>query len=509
MAATMISSIKDAHHQVDQNAREWANMIVAPQETLVRAPSTTPYLASKTRFVKAFDIPYSASTNGKFSVAAFPNALAGAAISGPAETIPSSGSAPLVVSQVPGTLPRTLAGQSYVSQGIMRIRRTSGTELGTTAFRDLGVVNIAGLGVAGLTINGSSEVPIKVTVKPQGFRGYKVGFLTLASGTYSWNYPAVQSGSTPMVFSYTPSGGGVVAISIQNVYKDAAGNYVAAATSVDVPLLDLTIEVTGSVLSGSTIANFQLVKTELVDAGHVGLQRCTAMSMLITNMASPLESGGELISARTNASILESGSYKALADAIRQLPEQEYWRSGAIADGSYSWWLPQDLESYEPEPIGTEAEDDNILVATGTLSEGGLLRVLITWIFEFYTPVQLFQRGYNSTYSEAHRDLFTLLARQPAVSANSGHMALIMAIGSLAMKVYRFYDSNRDKIDPMVAKGRKLAGKMAKTSGTQKGSNSSLVSKSKAQPLGASAKPPPVPPRPKNGFTRVAVTGKK
>ena len=170
MAATMISSIKDAHHQVDQNAREWANMLVAPQDHLVRAPSNTPFLASKTRFVRAIDIPYPASTGGKFSVAAFPNALAGVAVSGPAATIPSSGNAALILSQVPGVSAVAEPGGAYVSKGLMRIRRPDGTELGTTAFRDLGVINGIGSGIPGLTINGASENPVKTVVTPQGYR---------------------------------------------------------------------------------------------------------------------------------------------------------------------------------------------------------------------------------------------------------------------------------------------------------------------------------------------------
>jgi hypothetical protein len=137
---------------------------------------------------------------------------------------------------------------------------------------------------------------------------------------------------------------------------------------------------------------------------------------------------------------------------IKQLPEELYWRSGAIKDGGYAWWLPDDLASYEPLPIDSHLNSENVLVAAGRMSDpAGFVRVIATWTFEFYTPVQLFARDYNCVYGDPHRAVWQTLCRQPAVSANNGHAALVLSLLNIAAEVYNYYKRRREDFKPLRA----------------------------------------------------------
>ncbi len=229
-------------------------------------------------------------------------------------------------------------------------------------------------------------------------------------------------------------------------------------------------------------------RSELIDEGQVASFRCTAMSMLTTNMAAPIEAGGELVVARTRESILSNLSppvnVAGLMTAIKNLPEQLYWRSGNIADGGYSWYLPDDMSSYEPGPVDSTSSNNNILISAGVMSSAnGYVRVTCTWCYEFYTPRQVFDRKYTQMWSPIHHELFERLVHRPAVSANVGHGALIASLVALASQVYAAYKKYEDIIDPIAIKALSVVSKRITNPPKEK-------EKQKQ-------KPPPLPPRPK------------
>lgn len=129
-------------------------------------------------------------------------------------------------------------------------------------------------------------------------------------------------------------------------------------------------------------------------------------------------------------------------------------------------------------------------------SNQGQVRVIITWNFEFYTPVQLFSRDYNLTYSQCHRDIFIMLTRAKACSANAGHLALLASVVTLVGSVYDFYDKNRKTIDGFVTMGRKLGSELTSKK-TQKSVKQASLQKQKARI--AAGKQPPLPTRPPPG----------
>lgn len=497
-----MASIAVLHNASDANARNWANMLVAPQDHLVRAPSNTPFLASKTRFVRTLDVPYAQTDAGKFSVAMLPDAMHSFASTGlPGNTPPALTG--LVLTSYGELVQAGVNSTSYLDSGFIKISDGAGADLGTTNFQDLGAFDVLLAGIWGIRITQNTSAVSNMTLSattPPARRFYcKIGTVDSGTKIITWSSNlALLSGTASWTITL---GAQAMAVVVQITTATGAANPDPSGFR---GLFDMSCT-SALVPASSGAQSFGLVKSDLAQAGQVGLQRCTAMSLLVTNMASPLQSGGELVSARTRQSILGTpGGTAGLMNAMKQLPEQLYWRSGNIADGGYTWWLPDDLTSYEPLPIGERPPSENILLACGAMADvGGFVRIIATWTFEFYTPVQLFARDYNVCYGDAHKDLWQGLARKPACSANAGHLALLASVATLASQVYDFYSKHQKTIDPMVGQAVSLGKRLVQR---KKATDQNAQSSRKPNVVGAA---PKTKPNQKGGLRVKATTGRK
>ncbi len=485
-SSTQMSKIESAHAEENLQALLWSKMLADPASYCERAPSSTPFLASKARFVRSFDIPYSQTLDGNFAIAAIPSSNICAVVSSASNQIVSSPTALSFESVLPAGFDEN---SSYLGGTIVNVLGTQTMQsFGTLPFVDGSVIDPSLTGIPGLQLicpNASSlSFDLTPVSQSSSVHYFRVGFANTATHVIAWGSPIGINAAIAPVTVPADSNFVVLQLITQNTTPVTnRQDLKLAITMVSSSLL------TTGVLSNAS--SFSLLKSEVLDAGRVGNHRCTAMSMFVTNMAAPLVAGGELVTARCPFSVLSSGSPANIMTTIKQLPEERYWRSGAIKDGSYAWWLPDDLQSYEPTPYPEASQPENILVSAGKMSEaGGFVRVILTYVFEFYTPVQLFSRDYNFTYSEMVRDLWNQLVFRPAVSANAGHAALIAGAISLATTVYNFYQQHKDLIDPAAATALKLAKKSLRNNRPQK----------------KQSQPPPKPPRP-SAQSRTRTTG--
>jgi hypothetical protein len=256
------------------------------------------------------------------------------------------------------------------------------------------------------------------------------------------------------------------------VARDAFG--VQAVTSAGVPQvppegtsIELAYFVTGFVDPATAGSAYSLVPAELLQQGNVSHYRCTAMNLLITNMASVLDGAGEIVIGRVPKSTLVSSSPQDLMNIIKRLPQKTLWSSRNLLDGAYAWYLPDDLNSYETRAI-SEATSDNVLVAAIHMSNAnGQYRVNATWRMEFYTPAQILSREFTRPWTPCSMALFNELATRNATSANIGHATLIAGIASAAKIVYDFYVANAGVINPIAKTVYKAAtGKASKKKDT-------------------------------------------
>lgn len=491
--------VEDLHHASDSNARKWGQMLAAPQDLLVRAPSNTPFLASKTRFVKSIDIPYSATNNGRFLVAQFPNPTDSYAVTGAPVAFPAAPAYVGLNSSLGGIWSCTVdAGESNISRGILSANDGNGVNIGTTQFGPLDTVDAVGAGYSGVIVTLGNGCTHSTTISGLAF---SLGSLfvrfgqirSVAGAAKSIVWSTVSSLSTGTA-TYTATLGGTTvdyATIVQFCTSAGVPKPLTGTKSFDFSSTYTLAQVPTSVNTTS----MGLVDSGLLDAGRVTLQRCTAMSMLVTDMTPQLDAGGELVVARANFNVLTTpGGISGIMSAIKQLPEENYWQSDNMRHGSYTWWLPDDLLSYEPRALDTIPPTENVLIAAGKMpADTGAVRVIMTWTFEFYTPVQLFSRDYNVTYSQAHRDMFIALSRAKACSHNAGHAALVASVMALAQAVYTFYDKNREAIDGLAAAGYKtarLVGQQVKKKKKKSGAAPNPQPQKKGQKQGTRPLPP-------------------
>lgn len=454
-------------------------MLVNPADVLVRAPSVTPYLGSKTRFVRSIEIPYSETNNGAFAVAMVPDALNSLLVEGPQRP-----NMPPVAGQI------TLASNEPVilkdgelHGGLFGVSDTGGVQLGTTTPQDVVVNGIPSSNV--LSMNITNGTALVICVRPSlGNPGYLKVDGVKATGDYqtlvsAYNLRLLQNGGT---------------VYAANVPIALVGLRFTTVTSTGVvrsypqTTMDMVIQAASAQVPGGDFGSFSIFGSEVSDVGAVSHVRATAMSMLVTNLAPPIEAGGELVITRTRRGILENSEPQALMEAIKKLPEQLYWRSGNITDGGYAWYLPDQVSSYEPRPLGSPPPSDNVLVAAGVMSgEEGYVRVICTWVFEFYSPAQLFERSYNLSWTKVHQEMLELLQHRSAVSANAGHMALISSILALGSQAYAFYKANEQSLDALARGTLKLGGKVAVSVG--KGPKAKPKAKASGAPASQARKP--------------------
>lgn len=486
-AHRQLMALAQKHDSHNKQALKWAKMLSSPADNLYRAPSSTPFLASKARFVRSFDIPYSATDSGNFAVAAIPSSNICAAVSGPAG--PTFTAVPTTLSSLTPASPNE--GTPYLSNTMMSaVNSYTEAAMGTLSFVNGVEVHPSLIDIPVLRLSMPNPTqPIAQVRLSSGVTSplyWQLGSGDSATGAISWN--TITSFNSPMTLLTT------VASDRQFlVFRMVSANGTPITNRSDIRADIFVTNIVASTSFATSALSYSLLKSEVLDAGQIGNHRCTAMSMLVTNMAPPLVSGGELVAARCPFSVLSSGSPTTIMTTIKQLPEERYWRSGSIKDGSYSWWLPDDLASYEPNPYPEASQPENVLVAAGSMSDpGGFVRVLITYVFEFYTPVQLFARDYNFTYTPMVQELWVEMMGRPAVSANAGHLALIAGASALAQQIYNWYKANESWVDPLAKAGAVAAARALKPKKRKDG-----------QKPGA----PPLPPRPKAGAAQTRARG--
>jgi hypothetical protein len=209
---------------------------------------------------------------------------------------------------------------------------------------------------------------------------------------------------------------------------NSAGAVVAIPHTVD----DLELTVYGSAhldpgLTEGSVASF--VSDELAEQGQLSNTRVTAMSLLVSPIGQLAQVGGEMYMARTNArNIVRDVSITDLMTTISQNNDPNMWINTPVSRGGYGWWMPDDASSYEPRPYGSFEESDNVLVAAGRMEPGNSLRIHASYIVEFYTPKQVFEKEYGPPLAGAYEAAFNQLLQAPAVCQNEDHEALIAKI---------------------------------------------------------------------------------
>lgn len=424
--------------------QEWTNMILNPySSTVVKSPATTSILCSKTRIIESRDISYADTLNGYFSVIVRPALVYPLMIAKSPQRFPAAGSTEIMGSTINLVYSNTgsdpgfpISGQIAYKAGGSSILSAASPIADAALTTHLGFEALITIGLnwtATVQNTGKTEHYVQLYFRQEGVNWNAQGSAVLCS----------PGGSVSVVNGNPATNRSAFSLAICK--KDGT----LANPDTEYTGLILTTSFFGYIPVGTTGGSiYEFVKRSIVDTAGVEGCRVTAASMLASSMAAATKDGGELVIANTKQSTVYSANSTAtLMSTLKALPEGNRWHSGIMRDGGYSFYVPDDMSSYEPHSYTTVNYDDNCVVAAGKLDEGGSIRIIATYIVEFYTKSQLFERSMGPTWTDQYKMAHTLIQRGRMASGNEDHETMVKRIGENVRKVWNWALENRGKLE--------------------------------------------------------------
>lgn len=456
--------------------KRWARMLVDPLAEPVRAPSLSRDYCSIASTTYSFDIDGSSSLD--HTIAVTPDPLMHVLNStSSVDLVPAASN--VTFDQVGGVESTIPVGYATPILGSFMVTKADFIPAGIVNFvPDLVVANPALAGYSGLAVLGTATTDYKFSVD---FKGISAWFrvYTIKGAAFTYSTPKYCAANNVNSANATLPVGGCDYIGIQ--ICNSAGVPISAPRDLSV---NLGFEFDSAIVT--TSLNYSLaarvVRSSLLDEQKITHVRCTAIKMLCTDMTPEIDAGGELVTARASANLFTSASStQTLMSNIKALPEQLIWRSGKIKDGAFGFYMPDDLESYEPGSA-TSPQSNNFLYACLSFAKPtGKLRVTVSANWEYYTPRQVIPRALNYPWDEESKSVFSQIMSQPAWTENPAHMGLIAGIVAAAKGTAALYRRNAHWINPLVQSGGRMLYEAVRNKDAT------------AQSLGAA--PPPRPPR--------------
>lgn len=180
----------------------------------------------------------------------------------------------------------------------------------------------------------------------------------------------------------------------------------------------------GLKIPGTEAVVMSYISEDYMSSAKVERVRVAAMSMLATYTGSTLNNGGVIAAARLQPGIPDVGGN--LYSALAKLPSDEY--HGPLREGAYVWWLPRDLTEVDFSD-GDESvlhKTSSSLAIAGVFTEADCsVEITVQIQFEFYTPLQLFEKRLFPMYSPLYSEFYSLMNSLPAASCNPSHWELL------------------------------------------------------------------------------------
>lgn len=428
----------------DESVLAWAHMVLNPAEAkVVRSPGISSALCSVTRLVESKKIAYSDTLNGYYTIIARPSAVFPLIIAKNPERFPAVGNAQLSASTISWQFSADASDPGYPKHGTaifsnandkVSVQVTPQQDSTVTVHNALNLFLATGTNLTVACVNkGTTAHYIKIVWRTNG--------------------GAWVTGHAP---SLVAAGGSAVLGNFGSIVDYSALSFVMT-TQAGVPSnpendnnnFSFSFSFTGNIpvaADAGSVANF--IAPSLAQNAQVTHCRVTAMSLLVTNLGSATHDGGEIVGACTQqANVYSAHTTEELMQRIKQLPETNRWTSRVTREGFYSYYVPDDAESYEPHSYDTVNFDDNCVVACGQMEPDGSLRVSVTYVVEFYTKVQLFMREMGPSWNQQYHLAHKMLQQGVMASGNENHETMTRRIMANLGKAWTWALAHRKEIE--------------------------------------------------------------
>ncbi len=426
------------------HVKTWMNMVLNPLESqVVKSPASNSVLCSKARFIESRDVSYGQTLGGYFSVVARPSMILPLIIAKAPLRFPAAGSTNLLLSTDSIVFSSIGTDPGFPQSGAATVTDADSS----VVIKTQPLIDSAATTHQGFEIFGNTGTNINMLVANRGKSPHYVRGLQRASGGVWSAFGAatlVPAGGTASLAS------GLLGTNISGVsyaITDSAGAYVNPG--VDYNYLFMTVAFNGYIpiaTGAGSVYNF--VQQKIVDQAGVENCRVTAMSLLVTNMGSATHDGGEIVVANTRQRTIYSAESTAeLMSTIKALPEGNRWYSGIMRNGAYTFYTPDDMFSYEPHDYDVINFEDNACVACGKLDPEGSVRIIATYVVEFYTKSQLFERSMGPTWTIEYKLAHQYLQRGRMASGNEDHESMTKRIANNLSRAWKWAWEHKAEIE--------------------------------------------------------------
>ncbi len=391
-------------------------------------------------------LAYKQSDYAKLRLAMFPNLfMPGFVAGGPSITVPSAAAGLVVMS---GLLKANLDADSN-AQAVVNFKDAVG-------------------GGGGGTLNPLTDA---AGVTRNGF------VCSIATGTMFTLFAADKSPASvlqvaspaPIIAIYGAAAGGNWVLFKQTEIIPSRGNYwevtvpaggiftkfalVVGGTKSKDTSIDFAFSFTSAQFVTGAVGTFAPAFGEQIIEEHISQGRVTHMSMLIRNTTAPIYSSGTICAARVPVGF-DVGAYSGnWLQSASTLPSNRQY-IGPFQTGAYVFWTPEQLDEYQVDNVGeklTAYRDSSYLVAeVPDWIAGATVEVTFTWVVEFYTPSQNFDKVPTPPMTPEWRMIWDLVTRTPAAMCNPEHesetKAFLNSVKSTLTDIYEFYGENKEMI---------------------------------------------------------------
>lgn len=423
-----------------------AAQIKAPGEssTQLISPNCAPAQVCCRRFRRVVDV--SQANYAKLKVAMFPNLFMPGYIGGAAAvSIPSAGTGPLMLAG------NAKSDGTNLSLNTLTTLRANGSSGATEAV----IVSIPIADSAASTINAFlANIPAStfMSVSAENISQTPLAqpqlriYCRIIGGIWVDVTPVAAQVAIPehktMYYTFTTPAVPYNAIGFR--VEDTTGKDVALRIS----LAANNMQIVGGVDSAIGPAFEQQIIDHNITNGRV-----ISMSLLATNTTSELYSSGTVNVGRVPN---DFNVASAFAPQLAGLPANRRYQ-GPFRTGGHVTWMPSQLDEMEIDNVSAMQRSLNdaefIALEIPDWIAGATVRLTFTWLVEFYTPNQLFEKVLTPPRTERWMLVYYALLNSDAAGCNPDHIAdknsFLATLQDGLKRGLGFYQEHKHLINPL------------------------------------------------------------
>jgi len=384
----------------------------------------------------------------KLRIAMFPNLYAPGYIA--SQTVVNVPPAATGMVSLSGKLKASADGPGNTT-GFFAIKDIIGNHI-SAAMTDLtDAANVTRKGFAGTYVSGST-----MTYVVRNNSGSKIAS-PLIDFVFATNAPAAPAGAWVSAGgpSQIPEGKDLTG----SITIPAGGPFTKFAMTVngtnskDVEL-DLTVNASNAQVTTAAGKTFAPSFAEQIIDEKITHGRVTHMSIFVQNTTAEIAANGSIVAARVPSNFDLSANEGDWMKTASLLPPNRHY-IGPMKTGAYTFWMPEQLDEFQIDNISQKLEaykDANyLIVEIPDWTAGATAEVTFTWIAEFYTSNQNFEKQFPPPLTNDFELAWHLISAFPAAMCNPEHdketRSYVQKIKSAALHLYNFYSQNKAAID--------------------------------------------------------------